>query len=106
MLCVTLLICFLDILCCLQLWQIHNAEQMILDDVEANPHKYQGKKLSELTDEEEIDDEKSVEYGKAKYKNTTVPRVTLVIIFSFLLFIVPWNDLCEIFSLSLAETKR
>lgn len=67
----------------MQLWQINNAEQMILDDVEANPNKYKGKRLSELTDEEEIDEENSIEYGKAKYKNTTVPRVTLVIIFSF-----------------------
>lgn len=62
----------------MQLWQIHNAEQMILDDVDANPNKYKGKRLSELTDEEEIDEENCVEYGKAKYKNTTVPRMTLV----------------------------
>lgn len=89
----------------MQLWQINNAEQMILDDVEANPNKYKGKRLSELTDEEEIDEENSIEYGKAKYKNTTVPRVTLVLIFSFLLFIAPWNNLCEIFSFSIAETK-
>lgn len=67
----------------MQLWQIHNAEQMILDDVDANPNKYKGKRLSELTDEEEIDDENCVEYGRAKYKNTTVPRMTLVIFFFF-----------------------
>lgn len=67
----------------MQLWQIHNAEQMILDDMEENPNKYKGKSLSELTDEEEIDEENSVEYGKAKYKNTTVPRVTLVIFACF-----------------------
>ncbi|KAG6384967.1 hypothetical protein SASPL_153790 [Salvia splendens] len=60
-----------------KLWQIHNAEQMILDDVDANPNKYKGKRLSELTDEEEIDEENCAEYGKAKYKNTTVPRMTL-----------------------------
>ncbi|XP_057806847.1 protein PLASTID TRANSCRIPTIONALLY ACTIVE 10 [Salvia miltiorrhiza] len=60
-----------------ELWKINNAEQMILDDMDANPNKYKGKSLSELTDEEEIDEENSVEYGKAKYKNTTVPRVTL-----------------------------
>lgn len=65
----------------MQLWQINNAEQMIMDDMEANPSKYQGKNLIELSDDEEIDDENSVEYGKATYKKTTVPRMTVVIIF-------------------------
>ncbi|KAK4395628.1 protein PLASTID TRANSCRIPTIONALLY ACTIVE 10 [Sesamum angolense] len=61
------------------LWQIHNAEQMILDDMEANPNKYKGKKLTELTDEEEFDEENSVEYGKAYYKKTLLPKMTLKI---------------------------
>lgn len=75
------------ILClCIQLWQIHNAEQMILDDIVANPDKYKGKKLAELTDEEEFDEENGVEYGKAYYKKTLLPKMTLVIFFfSFLL---------------------
>ncbi|KAL2242933.1 protein PLASTID TRANSCRIPTIONALLY ACTIVE 10 [Sesamum indicum] len=62
-----------------KLWQIHNAEQMILDDMEANPNKYKGKKLTELTDEEEVDEENSVEYGKAYYKKTLLPKMTLKI---------------------------
>ncbi|PON85312.1 Polyribonucleotide nucleotidyltransferase [Trema orientale] len=60
-----------------KLWQIHVAEQMILDDLEANPDKYRGKKLSELSDDEEFDEENSVEYTKVKYKKTLVPKVTL-----------------------------
>ncbi|KAK6123697.1 hypothetical protein DH2020_042562 [Rehmannia glutinosa] len=61
------------------LWQIHNAEQMILDDMVANPDKYKDKKLTELTDEEEFDEENSVEYGKAYYKKALLPKMTLKI---------------------------
>ncbi|KZV24851.1 hypothetical protein F511_14734 [Dorcoceras hygrometricum] len=60
-----------------KLWQIHNAEQMILDDMVVNPDKYKGKKLSELTDEEEITEENSIEYGKAYYKKSYIPRMTV-----------------------------
>ncbi|XP_075479633.1 protein PLASTID TRANSCRIPTIONALLY ACTIVE 10 [Primulina tabacum] len=60
-----------------KLWQIHNAEQMILDDMVVNPDKYKGKKLSELTDEEEITEENRVEYGKAYHKKSLIPRMTL-----------------------------
>lgn len=62
----------------MQLWQIHVAEQMILDDLETNPDKYKGKKLSELSDDEEFDEENSVVYTRAHYKKTTVPKVILV----------------------------
>lgn len=60
-----------------KLWQIHVAEQMILDDMEANPDKYKGKKLSELTDEEEFDEENSVEYTTTYYKNSELPKMVL-----------------------------
>lgn len=60
-----------------KLWQIHVAEQMILDDLEANPDKYKGKKLSELTDEEEFDDEHSVEYDEVYHKKTLLPKMVL-----------------------------
>ena len=62
----------------MQLWQIHVAEQMILDDVEANPEKYKDKKLSELTDDEDLNEENSIEYTKAYYKKTLIPKVILV----------------------------
>lgn len=67
----------------MQIWKIFNAEQMILDDLEANPDKYKGKKLTELTDDEEFDEENSIEHGKAYYKKTVVPRMTLVSISQF-----------------------
>ncbi|KAI3673593.1 hypothetical protein L6452_39716 [Arctium lappa] len=57
-----------------KLWQIHVAEQMIMDDMEINPDKYKDKKLSELADEEEINDENSVEYTQAYYKETLLPK--------------------------------
>lgn len=62
----------------MQLWQIHVAEQMILDDWEANPEKYKDKKLSELTDDEDFDEENSVEYTTAYYKKTLLPKIIMV----------------------------
>ncbi|PRQ60365.1 hypothetical protein RchiOBHm_Chr1g0380381 [Rosa chinensis] len=61
-----------------KLWQILVAEQMIVDDVEANPEKYKDKKLSELTDTEDLNEENCFEYTKAYYKKTLVPKVILV----------------------------
>lgn len=65
----------------LQLWQIHVAEQMILDDLEANPDKYKGKRLSELTDDDDYDEENNVQYTKAYYKTSLIPKMILVSIF-------------------------
>lgn len=70
----------------LQLWQIHNAEQMIMDDMELNPDKYKGKKLTELTDDDDFDEENSVVYGEAYYKKTLLPKMTMVKFFH-----VVWN---------------
>lgn len=58
-----------------KLWQIHNAEQMILDDMEANPDKYEGKNLTELADEEDFDEENSTEYSKAYYKKVLLTKM-------------------------------
>ncbi|KAE8652384.1 hypothetical protein Csa_013931 [Cucumis sativus] len=60
-----------------KLWQIHVAEQMILDDWEMNPDKYRDKKLSELSDEEDFDEENSIEYTKVRYKNSLLPKKIL-----------------------------
>ncbi|OWM65476.1 hypothetical protein CDL15_Pgr009066 [Punica granatum] len=60
-----------------QLWQIHVAEQMILDDLEMNPEKYKDKKLSELVDDNDFDEENSVEYSEAYYKKTLLPKMVL-----------------------------
>lgn len=62
----------------LQLWQINVAEQMILDDMMINPDKYKDKKLSDLANEEDFDEQNAVQYTKVPYKNTFVPQTTLV----------------------------
>ncbi|XP_076887971.1 protein PLASTID TRANSCRIPTIONALLY ACTIVE 10-like [Bidens hawaiensis] len=59
------------------LWQIHVAEQMIMDDMEINPDKYKGKKLSELTDEVEFDEENSVQYTEDYYKESLLPKTIM-----------------------------
>jgi hypothetical protein len=60
------------------LWQINVAEQMILNDMDINPDKYKGKKLSDLVDEDDFNEENSVQYTKVQYKNALVPKVTMV----------------------------
>jgi len=62
----------------LQLWQINVAEQMILNDMDINPDKYKGKRLSDLVDEDDFDEEKSVQQTKVHYKNALVPKITMV----------------------------
>lgn len=62
----------------MQLWQIHVAEQMILDDMEVNPQKYEGKKLSELSDDEAFDEQNTVEYTKVYYKKSLIPKTIVV----------------------------
>jgi len=69
----------------LQLWQINAAEQTILDDMAINPDKYKGKKVSDLTDDEDFDEQNAVQHSEVKYKNTVIPKITLV---SILLMIV------------------
>ncbi|KAI4343641.1 hypothetical protein L6164_010969 [Bauhinia variegata] len=60
-----------------KLWQINAAEQMILDDMEINPEKYEGKSLSDLTDDDDFDEENSVIYTQAYYKKTLLPKMIL-----------------------------
>lgn len=61
-----------------QLWQLHNAEQMIMDDMESNPDKYKDKKLTELSDDEDFDEENNVEYTKAYYQKALLPKMIVV----------------------------
>lgn len=51
---------------------------MILDDLELNPDKYRDKRLSELSDEEDFDEENNIEYTKVRYKNSLLPKKILV----------------------------
>lgn len=62
----------------MQLWQIHNAEQLFMDDMDSNPEKYKDVNLADLKDLEEIDDEHSVEYTKVHYKKSLLPHVIMV----------------------------
>lgn len=54
---------------------------MILDDMEINPDKYKDKKLSELTDDDDFDEENNVEYTKAYYKKSLLTKKIAVRIF-------------------------
>ncbi|KAH7684825.1 Nucleic acid-binding OB-fold-containing protein [Dioscorea alata] len=58
-----------------KLWHLHNAEQLILDDEDANPDKYKDKK--HLKNLEPFDEENSVEYTKAYFKKALIPKVIL-----------------------------
>ena len=51
---------------------------MMVDDMVTNPDKYKGKKVSDLTDEEEFDEQNAVQYSQVKYKNTLIPQISLV----------------------------
>ncbi|KAM7483428.1 hypothetical protein LguiB_008011 [Lonicera macranthoides] len=62
-----------------KLWQLHNAEQMIMDDMESNPDKYKDKKLSELSDDENFDEENNIEYTKAYYQKALLPKMIVKI---------------------------
>lgn len=55
---------------------------MILDDMEANPAKYEGKKLTELSDDEDFDEENRIEYSRAYYKKALLPKKIMVSSFS------------------------
>ncbi|XP_010927645.1 protein PLASTID TRANSCRIPTIONALLY ACTIVE 10 isoform X1 [Elaeis guineensis] len=59
-----------------KLWQLHNAEQMILDHEDENPDKYQDKKY-ESTIDTAFDEENSVEHTQAYYKKALLPKVIL-----------------------------
>lgn len=60
-----------------KLWQLHVAEQMLLDDEEANPEKYKNMNATELTEDDDFTEENSIEYTKAQYKKTLVPMMIL-----------------------------
>lgn len=65
-----------------QLWQLHVAEQMVLDDEEANPDKYKDGKILESS-ADDFDEENSVEYTKVRYKKAVLPKMILVNLSNF-----------------------
>ncbi|KAG9446638.1 hypothetical protein H6P81_012766 [Aristolochia fimbriata] len=60
-----------------KLWQLHVAEQMILDDEEANPEKYKDKKYMETMMNTTVEEEDSVEHTKAYFKKALIPKMIL-----------------------------
>jgi len=90
----------------LQLWQINAAEQMMVDDMAINPDKYKDKKVSDLIDEEDFDEQNVVQYSKVKYKNTLIPQMTMVSIILVNLHLYMVVDLFTYFDFNtLAENK-
>lgn len=59
-----------------RLWQLHVAEQMILDHEEENPEKFKDKKYPQ-TNYEPFDEENTVEYTKAYFKKALLPKTIL-----------------------------
>lgn len=59
-----------------RLWQLLVAEQLILDDEEANPEKYRDKNVIELA-ADDFDEEKSIEYTQAYFKKSLLPKMIL-----------------------------
>ncbi|PKA62327.1 hypothetical protein AXF42_Ash016119 [Apostasia shenzhenica] len=57
-----------------KLWQLHVAEQMVLDDEDANPEKYKDKKF---IDDTPFDEKNSVQYTKAYYEDALLPKMIL-----------------------------
>ncbi|PKU86448.1 hypothetical protein MA16_Dca017009 [Dendrobium catenatum] len=57
-----------------RLWQLHVAEQMILDDEEAHPEKYMDQKFIENA---LFDEENSIQYTKAYYEKALLPMTIL-----------------------------
>ncbi|XP_020589037.1 protein PLASTID TRANSCRIPTIONALLY ACTIVE 10 [Phalaenopsis equestris] len=57
-----------------KLWQLHVAEQMIIDDEEANPGKYMDKKFIEDTP---FDEENSIQYSQSYYEKALLPVTIL-----------------------------
>lgn len=76
----------------MQLWQLHNAEQLILDDFEINPENYKDKNLKDLSDDEEFDEENSIEYTQAYHKKQLLPKMIVVSVFpKFSFFLLDLN---------------
>ncbi|XP_042452590.1 protein PLASTID TRANSCRIPTIONALLY ACTIVE 10-like isoform X2 [Zingiber officinale] len=61
----------------LWLWQLHNCEQMILDHEEENPDKFKDKTYESTVPDVPFDEENSVQYTQAYYKEALLPKVIL-----------------------------
>lgn len=82
----------------MQLWEIHNAEQLILDDMEINPDKYKGKSFAEMADEEDFNEENRVEYTKAYYKKALLQKQIVVSLILHACMVLFYLYVCIYFS--------
>ncbi|KAI3933484.1 hypothetical protein MKX01_022063 [Papaver californicum] len=58
-----------------KLWELHVAEQIVLDEEESNPEKYKGKFFEDMFEATKVD--AAVEYSKAYHKKTSLPKMIL-----------------------------
>jgi len=62
----------------LQLWEWHNAEQMILDYEEQNPDKFKDTTYESTVDASSIDEENRVGYTEGYFKETLLKKKVVV----------------------------
>lgn len=61
-----------------QLWEWHNAEQMILDYEEQNPDKFKDTTYESTVDASPFDEENRVEYTEGYFKETLLKKKVVV----------------------------
>ena len=61
-----------------QLWEWHNAEQMILDYEEQNPDKFKDTTYESTVDASSFDEENRVEYTEGYFKETRLKKKVVV----------------------------
>jgi hypothetical protein len=62
----------------LQLWEWHNAEQMILDHEDDNPDKFRDTTYESTVDTSSFDEENRVQYTEARYKDSMLKKKVVV----------------------------
>lgn len=62
----------------MQLWEWHNAEQMILDYEEQNPEKFKDTTYESTVDTSSFDEENRVEYTEGHLKETLLKKKVVV----------------------------
>jgi hypothetical protein len=63
---------------CLQLWEWHNAEQMILDHEDDNPDKFRDTTYESTVDTSSFDEVNRVQYTEAPYKDSMLKKKVVV----------------------------
>lgn len=63
---------------CLQLWEWHNAEQMILDHEDENPDKFKDVTYESTVDTSSFDEENRIQYTEGRVKETVLKKKVVV----------------------------